>query len=319
MNNKQVVDILPLSETLSILESMRTLDLKNVTLDELLEVLRNIGRHIVICTTIPAGRVICRTVNCDYLKNEACPYPTRVEQISFNPNLDSCKFNRASWEKTSVFYGSLTTQLEGRETNSFEVWGDLQSSTKDIDRGEFVIGKWIVKKGLTLVHISGSMKHNKAQVDGRSNGFWESVKHLPEKMLTLKAMDKFLCDQFVADVPDNERWRYKISAAYAQLINSEGLPGLLYPSVKTDGAGYNVALFSDNLYDYIELERAALVYVYKREQSIVDEIVLEALPENNLLKWTEVYKYKLPAIMRNWYTGKSDDKSFDRHIRYKQL
>jgi hypothetical protein len=243
-----------------------------------------------------------------------------VDQLSFNPNFASCGFNRASWQGESSFYGSiLSGNLQPYYTSSFEVLSDLTNSPKEIDTETFVVGKWVVKKEFPLVHISGELKNNAHVASARYDTLFKSLSQYPDRMIPLKMIDSFLCSEFIKEVPSNEKWRYKVSAAYANFIKRDNWPGLMYPSLKSDGAGYNVALFPDTLYDYITFERAALMTYYKRGESIGNEIKMEALPDGNFLRWKEYYGGRMPPQMKKWYLGQTDDNSFEQYIQYTDL
>lgn len=312
--------ILNVDETLAALKTIDSLDLEQASKKELQGLIKNLNKHIAVVSSLAVGRVIIRTVSCKYLRDNPIIYPTKISQISFNPNADSCGFNRASWKGETMFYGSVATNmLQPYTTSSFEVLTDLQDSEAYMDRETFVIGKWVVKKEIPLVHISGKLKNNEMAASTRYDTFYKSINQYPESVVPLKLIDSFLCKEFVKTVPHNERWRYKISAAYTDFVKQDHWPGVIYPSLQSDGAGYNVALFPDTLSDYITFERAVLTTYYKRGKNIVNEITMEAFPNGEVLKWQETYRHKLPPNIRRWYTGLSDDNSFEQYIGYVDL
>ena len=310
-----------IKETTEILNEIKQSDLKTAQKEELLGLIAKFQKHSAVIGTLVPGRVICRDISCNYLKDDPISvYPLTVPQLSYNPNFALCGYNRASWEGESAFYGSIETEkLKGYYTCSLEVLAELQENNKEIDCETFVVGKWIVKKEINLIHISGTLKNNSIAVSERYNTWFKSSSKYPENIIPLKLIDTYLCDEFVKDVPKNEKWKYKVSAAYSDFVKKDNWPGLIYPSLKSDGAGYNVALFPETLYDYIEFERAALITYYKRGKSITNEITMEALPDGDLLRWKEIYTHLLPPKMKRWYTGLSDDNSFENYIDYQDL
>jgi hypothetical protein len=196
---------------------------------------------------------------------------------------------------------------------------DLKESNNYIDQETFVIGKWVVTNEIPLVNLSGNLKHNNLATSSRYNSLYDSISKYPENIISLKMIDSYLCSEYVKQVPNKEKWKYKVSAAYADFIKSNHWPGLIYPSLQTDGAGYNIALFPESIYDYIKFERAALMTYYKRGESLGNEITMEAFPDGDRLRWKEVYKYKMHPTMKRWYTGQSDDNSFEKFINYEEL
>jgi len=309
-----------LNDTIELLNTIKATDLSTVALEDLLKLFSKLNKHVAVVTVVPAGTVVSRSVSCNYLKGKGSEIPLLVSDISFNPNLNVCGFNRATWEGKTAFYGSVSSQqLESYYTCGFEVLSDLKESEKEIDRETFVTGKWIVKKDLQVVHISGNLKHNVDQVSQRYDALYHAISQYPEHIVQLKMIDSMLTAEFSKSVASDARWNYKISAAYAEFIKQDGWPGVLFPSVQADGAGTNIAIFPDRVDEYLELERAALTVYYKRSDSFVNEYVMEAFPEGNTLKWNETYIHKLPPMIRRWYTGLSDDNSFNRYIAYEDL
>jgi hypothetical protein len=311
---------LNVEEALRQLNELKAVDLRMASLDELLQRLDQFHHHIGVIKTIPAGTVVSRTVSCKYLKGTASEIPIHVSQISFNPNAAICGFNRASWAGTTAFYGAISSEkLKSYNTGGFEVLTDLKVSENEVDRETFVVGKWIVKKDLNLVHVSGNLKHNAQQVAERYEAFYKTVSQHPEHIIPLKMVDSFLTAEYSKTVDKDAKWNYKISAAYAELVKRDNWPGILFPSVQADGAGDNVVLFPEHVDEYLQLERAALTTYFKRSDDIVNEYSMDALPNDNMLRWKESYNYRLPPAMKRWYTGQSDDDSFKKYIAFEEL
>ncbi|WDF56333.1 RES family NAD+ phosphorylase [Mucilaginibacter sp. KACC 22063] len=309
-----------LNKIKEVLSELNAIDLRTVELDEILSLYAQLSQHVGIITVIPQGTVVTRAVSCNYLQGKGSGIPNEISQISYNPNAASCGFNRASWEGKTAFYGSVRSEfMEPYYTCGFEALGDLKESSNEIDKETFVIGKWIVKKDLQLVQVSGNLKHNESQVMKRTETFNEMVLRYPDKIEQLKMIDNFLTSEYSRVVEKTAKYKYKLSAAYAEFIKHDNWPGLLFPSVQVDGAGTNIALFPEYVHEYLDLERAALVIYYKRSNDIVNEFGMEAFPEGERLRWAEIYKYKLPPAIRKWYNGLSDDDSFKKYISYEDL
>jgi hypothetical protein len=316
MNEK----ILNVDKTLAVLKALESLDLEQASKEELQSLIKNLNKHIAIVSPLAEGRVIIRTVSCKYLRNEPIIYPTRVSQISYNPNANSCGFNRASWMSETAFYGSVATDLmQPYNTSSFEVLGDLNESKLDINRETFVIGKWVVKKEIPLIHISGNLKNNPLAVSQRYEALDKAINEYPKHADVLKLIDNFLCSEFTKEVRNDERWRYKISAAYADFVKQDNWPGLIYPSLKAAGAGYNIVLFPEMVDEYLSFEHAALSTFYKRGISTGNEFTMSAYSDNGILRWKDDYTNRLTPNMKLWYRGLSDDNSFQKYIEVVKL
>ncbi|MGZ3873964.1 MAG: RES family NAD+ phosphorylase [Mucilaginibacter sp.] len=306
--------ILSLEDTKKIIEEIARLDLTSVTKDEILLYFEKIQNHVSIIQIVPAGTIVCRSVP-DYLPDGR--FPKTVQEMSYNPHLDQCRYNRANWEGESVFYGSISADfLRSNDTSGFEIIS-LDKRESKICREIVFIGKWVVQKDLEVVSIGGSSSLlNKTNMSkSRHKLLIDYITKIPEHELSLKLIDTFLCNEFSKDVPDDKRFLYKISAGYADYLKANGFNGLLYPSVRSLGAGLNIALFPNAIDSgLIRFEYASASNFYKRDKNIINEYVMEAYPDNEKLIWKEIYKYKLPPKIKAFYIGKSDDDSFSKYI-----
>jgi hypothetical protein len=95
---------LSIKETTDALNAIKLVNLETVDRTQLNQLILNLSKHIAIVTSLEVGRVIVRSVSCNYLKDDPVSiYPLRVSQISFNPNANACGFNRASWQGETAF------------------------------------------------------------------------------------------------------------------------------------------------------------------------------------------------------------------------
>lgn len=307
-----------LEEAKELIAELKEIDFERCSKNQIEDLIAQLKQHAAVIHTLPAGTVICRSISCNFLGGQ---YPVYVSQISYNPNLDQCPFNRASWEKETAFYGCVTSEiLQSYNTSQMEIIGDLEKKTDHIAQELFVTGKWILQKDLHLVLLSGNLKNSVKITESRNGTLYDFIIRDKENLLTLKLIDSFLCEEFSKAVENNEKWKYKISASYSNLIKNDNWPGLLYPSVRSIGAGMNIAIFPKIVDDgIIKLERAAGIIYYKRGDKMVNEYVMEAIPDDNVLRWKETYNHKLPPKMKAYYTGRSDDDSFEQFIPYQDL
>lgn len=153
----------------------------------------------------------------------------------------------------------------------------------------------------------------------RHSFFSENLNQISRNSEIHLLVDSFLSEEFSKVVPEGESWRYKISATYAEMLREEGHAGLIFPSVGTNGAGLNIVLFPEFVEKgLIQLERAVYGTFYNRYGDYANDFTLGALPVNGKLVWEEIY-YRLPPLMYSYYTGRSDDMSFKKHIPFTDL
>ncbi|HEY4196294.1 MAG TPA: RES family NAD+ phosphorylase [Mucilaginibacter sp.] len=308
-----------LDETRNIINCIKSLELNSIGKLEMIEHISKLNRHVSVIHKLPAGTIICRSVN-NFLEDKR--YPKTIQEISYNPDLETSRFNRANWDKESTFYGSISDDImKSYETSCMEII-KLQQSEKQICQETIFVGKWILQKDLDFIFVGGGSKliniTNKTK--SRNELLVNYITKYPEDVLSLKMIDSFLCNEFSKTVNENERWNYKASAAYSTFLKNNGHPGLMYPSVQSNGAGLNIAIFPhiiDN--GTLKLEYVSASIYYKRGKDIVNEYVMEAYPDGNILRWKEIYHHRLPPKMKAFYTGRSDDDSFKQYIPMRDL
>ena len=302
------------AETNAAINRIKALDLQIVEKDEVLGRISELKRHASIVLRLPADTVICRSVN-NFLPEQR--YPVTIQEVSYNPDFATCRFNRANWEGDSVFYGSISDDIMmSYHTSGLEISGLMKNPNPLCSETVFV-GKWVLQHDTEFVFVGGGdnlLKKTERTIK-RNEALVNHIVKYPENVLSLKLIDSFLCNEFSKNVEDGRRWEYKLSAGYSTLVKGYSWPGILYPSVQSNGAGLNIAIFPQFVDDgLIKLEYIAASIYYKRDKDIVNEYVMEARPDGEKLIWKEIYHHKLPPKMKAYYTGKSDDNSFGKYI-----
>ena len=75
------------------------------------------------------------------------------------------------------------------------------------------------------------------------------------------------------------------------VFNWKGLPGLKYPSVKSDYVGHNIVLTPATVEQFLELEIAAMFRIIKKgDKSLISPIshATDFGPLNSSFKWVDV-------------------------------
>jgi|GEM_PF-1582806 len=302
---------LDLKETLAAIDRLKAMDLQTVSLKDIKERLQEITRHYGTKKRVRAGSVICRSL----LVHDGTAIPTTISQISYNPFLETCKFNRASYENDTAFYGCLSTEImQSYFTSAMEI---LPREGERLFSTSVVTGKWILQHDADFLFIGGgdNLIHLCEEGHTRHRFLFEHIRRIPENILSFKAIDTFLCNEFSKKVDDNERWKYKISAVYSQMLREEGHTGVIFPSVRANGAGLNIVIFPYFVdQGLISLERALYGTFYTREEDTINDYSMEAFPKDNTLIWRESYRHLLHPKIKAYYIGKSDDDSFKKYI-----
>lgn len=233
--------------------------------------------------------------------------PLTSQRLSYNPNLKMNKIGRANLENQPVFYGCLQTEvLKGYECSGFEL---LPLINVGFNKHQIVFGKWVLTTHTDFVLIGGraSLKHNCKASINRNGNFAKQLKYNNRVSKALKIIDTFICKEFNKTVKENEPWNYKISAAYSNILRESGRCGIIYPSVKTSGAGLNIAIFKESVdTGLIEFQKAIHSLFYFRNTDVINEFTKEAISINGKLEWKNTYDKRLPKQILDYYTGLAD-------------
>lgn len=160
--------------------------------------------------------------------------PLRIADIALPPISTSTKFQRANRPGDPKFYCSLTPNALPFELR--------------MERGQFIaIGTWQITTEMLTLPLGYSPKSFDKLESWRSLPTW--LEHEPDPAQRL--LKNFCCDNFTAQIPDDQAHMYKISAAIAEVLLSEkrvsaheGIPvsAIQYPSVAMYADDDNLAV-----------------------------------------------------------------------------
>lgn len=294
-------------------DALKSMNLKTDEVSQIKDALVTLHGQIAVTNILKKGTEVCRTVVINDLERDI---PKHVGQISYNPN-PSTNFGRAHLIGETVFYGSVSTETMKHYFNtSFEVF-DLKNTS--LEREYFVTSKWILQQDLPVVVVGNHLLHVNQAMEERDQ-FLQSIQTLPEEIkMCAKLFDGFVASEFSKIVPRGNEFLYKISACYCSLLFSLGIYGILYSSVGSNGHGLNVALKPSLVDDGILVPQVALFgTLYNRYGDYANDYSMKANIEDDILRWQDAY-YSLPPSMKLYYTGKSNDKSFQKKIIFEDL
>lgn len=293
--------------------NIKSLDLNKVEVAQLKQELAKFSNQLAITLKLPVGTEICRTRVLNDIEKDI---PTNSNQISYNPK-PSSNYGRAHLIGETVFYGSLSTEkLKHYVNTSFEVF-DIND--KSIQQQYFVTSRWILQKDVTVIVIGSTLKQDEERMKERQDFFDNLISPSGIDHECCKLFDNFMNEEFSRIVEKGSDAYYKLTASYCSLLFDSGMEGIMYSSVASNGAGVNIVLPRYLIDDGILLpEKVVLGKMYSRYGDFADEYSMIANIENNILKWKEYYK-GLPPNMKNYYMGKTDDKSFQDQIPFQNI
>lgn len=194
-----------------------------------------------------------------------------INQISYNKKPKH--IGRANIINSTIFYGSFTLEPTKEKlfplfTNYLEVLEILRKKVKPENIHEFqiTVGQWKVINDMPVV----SMVFNETYVTKNKSlrnlyeFSYNSVNQKDREVLS------FISNQFAKEIVNSDS-DYKISAAFSENLFSNydmKYGALIYPSVRTDGEGLNIAIKPRYLKKYIELDRVFTLKIYIKKSCI---------------------------------------------------
>ena len=305
------------NEAVKIIEQINALDFKTVTEKHLLDFILVLCKNApIISLKIEKGTRIFRSVK-GYV-------PSTISDLSYNPDQASSQLNRANWSGKSIFYAALPdlkNDVEPADISALEIMRSLDNGS-NISSDTYYIGEWVFDQEAEFIVIGNQNSFKKISqiIENRLTRLDKFFNSQPDYRLQFTEIDDFISNQYCQLVSDEEKWRYKFSATYAEMLKRSGMKGLVYPSVQANGHGHNIAIypeFVDN--GTIRLLRAIEAKVYFRDNKCINEFLRQAIPRESELVWSNLKNHRLSDSIRLYYEGKAPDNTFIESFDYKDL
>lgn len=186
---------------------------------------------------------------------------------SFKPQESNNSYQRASTPYKTMFYGVVPNTIDISKISSDELTGMRTSIFcelfhKGIDLKEtpkISFGRWKVKKGekINVLAIIQEEKYKGSNVllDKLKMAYDCFVNQNKDENIKNKSLNfgTYLANEFSKDKISNES-DYMISAIFSEIVSKrKQFDGILYPSVRTGGEYFNVAINPDVVNSKLEL------------------------------------------------------------------
>jgi hypothetical protein len=254
-----------------IVDELKGLDLKTNPYDKAVDLISKIQKYGLIQTTLHPNKVVIRA-----RPNRNGERHTTKDSVSYKPAPLNTTYQRASTPSNTMFYGCVVPEKIGigepdtsRVTAIFEA-SDLIRNDKD---GEEVVtfSKWVVTKDIPLITIVYSKDYLKRSVFATELNelYLEMISGLSEELKQNSLIiSEFFANEF-AKLKITDHTDYLISAIFTELLIKKGQAGVYYPSVRTEGAGFNVAIHPDYIDNAMQLQVVGECTLYKKGQNIL--------------------------------------------------
>jgi len=149
-----------------------------------------------------------------------------------------------------MFYAtSIPENVEKGELDNTRIIGVAETIPMLRDKNKsgyqkISFGRWYVKEDIDLLAIVhkdtylNESNYTKELVEAYKGFIKKTPKEIADKSLEFQ---NFLADEFAKETI-NEDYDYMISAIFTELATKNGIDGILYPSVRVGGKGFNIAI-----------------------------------------------------------------------------
>lgn len=261
-------------EIKSALDGLSKLDLSKIPYDDCKKLIGQLGKFGCILVTLHKGKVLMRA-----RPNFGDEHFISKCQLTYKPQQFNKTYQRASTPHRTMFYASMVPEkLNPGELQNIRVIGAFESlpwlrqkDKKGYQRISF--GKWVVTKDIRLIAIvqHDDFVKQSSYTTELNEAFKKFTSEVPSDVQeeTIAIAD-FFAKEFAKSATD-EHYEYLISAIFSETIVDHGLDGVLYPSVRVGGQGFNVAIKPETADSNLDLVVAGECSMYKHyEQTVVD-------------------------------------------------
>lgn len=228
----------------NLIDSLKNLDLSTYPEKEIRYLLQQIGKIPAIGLTFHKGKEIMRARPNE---NEKIRY-RRKSDFSYKPQEKNDKYQRASTPYRTMFYATCLSENLNDKNISMRITPTLESIHKELydNNSSFYkkisYGRWIVMEDLKLFPIIHNSNFcNKTFYLKEMKDYYNNFNCPQDLIEKSNKILSYLADEF-AKKEIREHYDYMISAIFSELVTENCFDGIFYPSVRTDGEGFNIAI-----------------------------------------------------------------------------
>jgi len=267
------------------INELKALDLSTYPTDKIRSLLKTFGKVAIIEYKLHPGKIILRARP----EDNQWPYTTR-QSLSYKPQEFNKTFQRASTPNQTMFYGSIIPEeIDKGDLDNERIVVTMEASPwlrakKTCGIGRIAYSKWEVTSDIRMVAVLQHKDFFDASSHTRKivGDFNKFVEQHPEHKEPSLLVSDYLAAEFGKEQTPFD-YQYLISAIYTEYLIRCGFDGVLYPSVRVGGQGFNIAIIPDVADKKIKLIAAGECTLYKRAfgNSIVDNDTATTIEDEN--------------------------------------
>lgn len=234
-------------EANNLIRKLRQLNLSNYPIEAINKIMKEFDRFGVVVITLHAGKTIIRARS-----NESNETFKSVSDLSYRQADCNTKFRRASTPNTTMFYGCVVPGNIGKEefdtSRATAITEVSKLFRQESENGEekITFSRWIVSKEISLIAIvyHKDFINSSLHTNELYSAYQSFLQNNPKDIINSNKVTEYFASEF-AKKETHHDYDYLISALFTELITKEGYAGVYYPSVRSEGKGFNVAIHPD--------------------------------------------------------------------------
>lgn len=254
-----------------VIEGLKSLDLTTYPEEEIRFYLNNIGQIASIAVTYHRGKCVMRA-----RPNYDDERFSKKSQLSYKPQEFNKTYQRASTPNKTMFYATaIPDKIELGELDNMRIIGVAETIPllRDKQKSGYLkisFGKWHVHDNINLLAIihKDTYYHEsnftKELVDAYNHFSQNVPKEIVEKSLKTQT---YLAEEFAKKEIRGD-FDYMISSIFTEYAIKQGYDGVIYPSVRVDGKGFNIAITPESS-EKLGLYVAGECSIYKHKDHVV--------------------------------------------------
>lgn len=262
------------------LQELQSLDLNSLSFEDLKQQIRS-GFLPVLFTRISAGNYVERV-----RLNKGVKVFERPSDLSYITNPEIIRsYGRANAKESSIFYGAVISS--NVSIPHIIALAETEELLRSKEKGKqdkqvlMTVSRWVIVSDMTLAEMVFSKAAILKQPEVRKaygfqlellrKSFSEDVVNAFVDLLT------FFCDEFAKSEIKSDA-DYKLTAALSEvLFEIKRVQGIIYPSVRTELEGSNVALLPATVDKHLKLEEVFIALADIRGERVYLDTLCRAV------------------------------------------
>jgi hypothetical protein len=230
---------------------------------------------------------------------------SKKSDFSYKPEELNETYQRASTPYQTMFYAtSIPEKVEKGELDNARIIGVAETIPMLRNREQsgyqkISFGRWYVEEDIKLIAIVHEKNFYKESSYTRElfEAHENFMKQVPEEIAekSIKILN-FLAAEFSKKEIAKD-YEYMISAIFSENMVNNGLDGIIYPSVRVDGKGFNVAI-TPNATKKLKLYVAGECSIYKLKDQVVigNDAIIELDGNQNEFKLIDIENHQKECL-----------------------